>query len=256
MGRLDGKVAIITGAGAGMGRAAAILFAREGAKVVIACRTIENGEETVRIIKEADGEAIFIKTDVSKTEDVKRMIYTTVDTYGKLDILFNNAGILGDGSSTVECTEENFNQLIGTNLKGVWLGMKYAIPEMLKSGGGAIINNASIAADRALANSAVYSASKGGVVALSRTAAIEYSRRNIRINCINPGSIATDMVLNLSPEFKEAVLAVTPRNKFAKPEEVAQAALFLASEECPHIIGQALVVDGGLEADSHLGTCI
>ena len=255
MGRLDSKVAIITGAGAGIGKAAAILFAKEGAKVVVACRTIETGEETVRMIKEAGGEAIFIRTDVSKTDDIKKMIETAIDTYGKLDVLFNNAGILGEGTSTVECTEDNFDRLIGTNLKGVWLGMKYAIPEMLKSGGGSIINTASIAADRALVNSAAYCVSKGGVVALSRAAAIEYCTKNIRVNCINPGSIATDMVLNLSPEFKETVLTATPRRKFAEPEEVAQAALFLATDECAHIIGQSLVIDGGLEADSHLGTC-
>ena len=253
MGRLDDKVAIITGAGAGMGRIAAIEFAKEGAKVVVAEYVAESGEETVRMIKEAGGEAIFIKTDVSKTEDVKRMIKITVDTYGKLDVLYNNAGVVAEMAPTVESTEENFDKTIAVNLKGVWLGMKYAIPEMLKTGGGSIINTASQAGERGTPNVPAYSASKGGILALSRGTAMEYATKNIRVNCINPGLIATPMMadqLKDNPELREKYLAAIPQGRLGKPEEVALAALFLASGESSHITGQVLVVDGGMEASS------
>ena len=182
MGRLDDKVAFVTGAGSGIGRATAILFAKERAKVIVACRTIETGKETVRMIGEAGGEAIFVRADVSKPDDVQKMITTTIDTYGRLDVLLNNAGVLSEPAPTTECTEENFDRTIAINLKGVWLAMKYAIPEMIKGGGGSIVNIASVAADRGLANFPAYCASKGGVVALSRGTAIEFAAKNIRVN--------------------------------------------------------------------------
>ena len=162
MGKLDGKVAIITGAGMGMGQAGAILFAKEEAKVVVVDWNAEAGKETVKMIKESGGEAIFVKADVSKAEDVKSMVKTTIDTYGKLDILFNNAGIAGEIVPTVECTEENWDKVLAINLKSVWLGMKYAIQEMLKTGGGSIINTGSITADVAMPNRPPYTAAKGG----------------------------------------------------------------------------------------------
>jgi NAD(P)-dependent dehydrogenase (short-subunit alcohol dehydrogenase family) len=252
MGRLDGKVAIITGAGSGMGRAAALLFAKEGAKVVVVDYVAETGEETAKMIKEAGDEAIFIKADVSKTEDTKNMVNTAVNTYGKLDILYNNAGVAGEAAPTAECTEENWDRVININLKGLWLGMKYAIPEMLKAGGGSIINVASQAGERGMPNIPPYSASKGGVLALSRAAAIEYAKQKIRINCINPGVIATPMALGFSEEAKKRFMAAVPQGRFGEPIEVAYAALFLASDESSHITGHALVVDGGMEIDSHV----
>jgi len=254
MGRLDGKVAVITGAGQGMGRVGAILFAKEGAKVVIADIAAETGEETIKMIKEAGGEATFVNADVSKTEDVKKMIKTAIDTYGKLDVLYNNAGINPTEVSTVDCTEEIFDTIIATNLKGVWLGMKYAIPEMLKTGGGSIINTASNCAYRAYIGIPSYSATKAGVIAMSRVAAVEYASKNIRINCLAPGPTATPLLLAKWPqETLQLFSSLAPRGQLGKPEEVAQAALFLASDESSHIIAQVVVIDGGMEADVHLG---
>jgi len=254
VGRLEGKVAVITGAGSGMGRAAAILFAKAGAKVVVADWVAEWGQETVRMVKEAGGKATFINVDVSKEEDIKNMIKTAVDTYGKLNVLYNNAGVFGEVKSTVEISGENFDNVIAINLKGVWLGMKYAIPEMLKAGGGSIINIASIAADVAQRCHTHYAASKGGIVSLSRVAALEYADKNIRVNCINPGPIETPLMLSLmeDPEASKRFLSAVPQGRLAKPEEIAYAALFLASDECPFMTGQAMVIDGGSEADSHM----
>lgn len=250
MGRLDGKVAIITGAGAGMGRAAAILFAKEGAKVVVACRTVEAGEETVKMIKEAGGEAKFVKADVSKADDVKNMVKKTVDTYGKLDVIYNNAAILGRAAFTENITEEEWDKIMAINLKGVWLGMKYAIPEMLKNGKGSIINTASQCGERGTRNLGAYSASKGGVLALTRVTAMELAKKNIRVNALNPGIIATPMALALPKEEQEGFAAIIPQGRLGRPEEIAYAALFLASDESSHVTGHALVVDGGLEVDN------
>jgi len=172
MGRLDNKTAIITGAAAGIGRAAAILFAQEGAKVVVADIAVEGGEQTARMVREAGGEAVFIRTDVSKAEDIKRMVKTAIDTYSKLDVLFNNAG-LALFSPLIESTETDFDKMIGVNLKGEWLGMKYAIPEMIKTGGGSIINTSSIDADHGHSGASIYCASKGAIVSMTKVAAVE-----------------------------------------------------------------------------------
>ena len=246
MGRLDGKVAIITGAGSGMGRAAALLFAKEGAKVVVADWVAGDGEETVRMVKEAGGEAIFVQTDVSKAEDVKKMVKTAVDTYGKLDVLFNNAGIAElEMTPTPEIKEENWDKVIAINLKGVFLGMKYAIPEMLKSGGGSIINTASGAAVQPLPGIASYNASKGGVISLTRGTALEYARKNIRVNYINPGPT----VSRLNPQWVTEIWEKhSASGRLANPEEIAQAALFLASDESSHVTASGVTVDGGQTA--------
>lgn len=253
MGRLDGKVAIITGGGAGMGEAASVLFAREGAKVAVADWDAQGGERVVTKIKETGGAAIFIKADVSKADDVRKMIKATVDTYGKLDILYNNAGI-ATYKPLIDLTDEDFDKMISINLKGVWLGMKYAIPEMIKTGGGSIINAASIAADAGQRGSAIYAASKGGVVSMSRVAAVEYATNNIRVNVIKPGAIATPMFMNAQtdPGVVERIVRETPQRRLGKAEEVAYVALFLASDESSYITGQKIAIDGGIEADSHI----
>jgi NAD(P)-dependent dehydrogenase (short-subunit alcohol dehydrogenase family) len=249
MGRLDGKVALITGAGMGMGQAAALLFAKEGAKVAVVDWNAEAGEETVKMIKKAGGEAIFIKADVSKAADAQNMVKTAVKTYGKLDVIYNNAAILR-AASTENITEEDWDKIMAVNLKGVWLGMKYAIPEMLKKGKGSIINTASQCGDRGTQNVGAYCASKGGVLALTRVTAMELAKKNIRVNALNPGIIGTPMVMALSKEEQEQFASIIPQGRLGRPEEVAYAALFLASDESSHVTGHTLVVDGGLEVDN------
>ncbi len=251
MGRLDNKVTIITGAGMGMGQAAAILFAKEGARVVVVDWVAEAGEETVRMIKEAGGEAMFVKTDVSKAEDVENMVKETINTYGKLDVIYNNAAIIGESAFTENCSEENWDRIMAINLKGVFLGMKYAIPEMLKTGGGSIVNTASQCGDRGTRNLCAYCASKGGILALTRVTAMELARKKIRVNALNPGIIASPMVLKMSKEEQEGFASIIPQGRLGKPEEVAYAALFLASDESSHVTGHTLVVDGGIEVDNH-----
>jgi NAD(P)-dependent dehydrogenase (short-subunit alcohol dehydrogenase family) len=252
MNRLAGKVIIITGAGSGIGRVEAILFAKESAKIVVDDINMHAGEETVNMIKRVGGEAVFVHADVSKVKDVQRMVRVAIDTYGKLDVLLNNAGIALT-ESLEELTENNFDRTIAIDLKGSVLAMKYAIPEMLRLGGGSIINTTSVAADRGIPNFTSYTCAKGGLLALTRAAAVEYARRNIRINCISPGPVATAMVLEgRSKESQSIQLAAIPMGRWGEPEEVAQVALFLATDESSYITSQELIVDGGINADSHL----
>jgi len=252
MGKLDEKVAIITGASQGIGRASALLFAKEGAKVVVADITVSGGEETVSMIKETGGEACFIKTDVSIEDDVKKMIKAAMDNYGKLDILFNNAGIVEKIVPTHETQVSEWDRTINVNLRGVFLGMRFAIPEMLKIGGGAIINTASGAGLVGLAGSASYCASKGGVVQLTKAAALDYATQNIRVNCICPGTIWTPIIERFTGGSEEAlqqnVKYFSPMDRFGKPEEIAQAALFLACDDSSYITGIPMPVDGGYTA--------
>lgn len=255
MGRLDGKVAIITGAGQGMGQVGAILFAKEGAKVVVADVNPQSGGETVKMIKDAGGDAIFIKTDVSKAEEVKNMVKTAVDTYGKLNVLYNNAAIGEQALAyTADCTEENWDKVHAIDLKGAWLCMKYAIPEMIKAGGGSIINVASQAATHGNFGLPSYTAAKGGLLSLSKAAAVEYADKNIRVNVLEPGYIGSPMLLGffkVMPEIKKKIEDGTPQHRIGKPEEVAWAALFFASDESSHITGAELPIDGGITAWSH-----
>jgi len=253
MGRLEGKVAIITGGGSGLGQATALLFAREGAKVVIADWAEEGGQETAGMIKNAGGEAIFVKTDVSQSADAQNMVKTTIDTYGQLDILFNNAGIEQiPNATTDEVPEDVWDKVISVNLKGVFLGMKYGIPPMLDRGG-VVINQASVAGIMGISHIASYSASKGGVVQLTRGAAIEYADRNVRVNCICPGYIDTPLrrratLDRTAPKWgdKQPYRPPSPIARQGTPEEVANIALFLASDESSYVTGQAIIVDGGL----------
>ena len=253
MGRLIGKVAIITGSCLGIGRAIALLFARQGAKTVVNCRTTETGEKTVNMIKDANGEAIYIKADVSKVEDVKEMVKTTIDTYGGLDILVNNAAYLHELAFTADLTAEEWEKTIATNLTGSWLCMKYAIPEMIKRGGGSIINIASQAATRGNAGLTAYTASKGGLLSLSRNTAVEYADKNIRVNVLEPGYAATPLIIAFmkNPEISKKIIEGTPQHRLGKLEEIAYAALFFASDESSHITGAELTVDGGIAAWSH-----
>ena len=245
MGKLDGKVALITGAASGIGRASALLFVEEGAKVAVADYVPAQGQETVKMIKEAGAEAIFIEADVSKAADVERMVKTTVDTYGRIDILFNNAGIMGAFAPTAKTTEEKWDLIVGINLKGVFLGSKYAIPVMLDQGGGVIVNTASTAGIEALPNLPAYSASKGGVILLTKAMAMEYGKKNIRVNCICPGGIRTPIAAASGIVGEQSPLPGQPLRRIGEPEDVAQAALYLASDGSSYITGAALVVDGG-----------
>src|SRR5438876_6331341 len=250
-GHVDGKVALVTGGGSGIGRATALVFAREGAKVVVADIVVTGGEETVRLIKAAGGEAVFIKADVSKAAEVEALVRKTVETYSRLDCAFNNAGIEGEVAQTSDCTEENWDRTIAINLKGVWLCLKYEIPQMLKQGGGAIVNTASVAGLVGFQGIPAYVASKHGVAGLTKTAALEYAKAGIRVNAVCPGVIHTPMVeraFRASPQMAEAAIAMEPVGRLGKPEEIAEAVVWLCSDAASFVTGLPMVVDGGLVA--------
>jgi len=250
-GRVNGKIALVTGGGSGIGRATALAFAREGAKVVIADVVVSGGEETVRLIKAAGGEAVFIKADVSKAADVEALIKKTVDTYGRLDCAFNNAGIEGEMATTVDCTEENWDRTVAIDLKGVWLCLKYEIPQMLKQGGGAIVNTASVAGLVGFSGLPAYVAAKHGVNGLTKTAALEYAKAGIRVNAVCPGVIKTPMVDRLfssQPHAGEAIAALEPVGRLGKPEEIGEAVVWLCSDAASFVTGLPMAVDGGLVA--------
>ena len=253
MKRLEGKVAVITGAASGIGRASALLFAREGAAVMVADLDAKAGEEAVAQIQREGGEVAFVRTDVSESTDVERMIRTAVETFGRVDVLFNNAGV-NFPATVVDITEQAWQRSLDVNLKGVMLGCRHAIPEMLKSGGGSIINTASMLGLVASPRQAPYSAAKGAVVMLTRQVAIDYAQRNIRVNCLCPSEVNTEMnrrFIEQSPNPQaelRRVLARIPMDRMAEPDEIAAAALFLASDDSSYITGVALPVDGGLTA--------
>lgn len=249
--RLAGKVAIITGGGTGIGRATALLFAREGAQVVVAGRRPEKIAETAQLITDQGGKALAVPTDVRVEKDAERLIQATIETFGRLNILFNNAGVI-DRTNLTTSTISDWERVIDTNLKGIFLVSRFAIPQMIKGGGGSIVNNASISGFLAAPNTASYHASKGGVITLTKSIAYDYAKDGIRANCVCPGLVETPMPTSrLKPgetweeRAKEWVKDI-PLGRIGKPEDIARAVLFLASDEASWITGIALVVDGGV----------
>ena len=249
-GQFEGKVALVTGGNSGIGRATAIKFAESGAKVVIAARRVAEGEETVDIIREAGGDAIFVKTDVSRAADVEAMVARTVEAYGRLDCAFNNAGMTGAGGPPHEHPEDLWDEVMSVNLKGVWLCMKYEVPEMLRRGGGAIVNDSSLAGLIATPGQAAYVASKHGVIGLTKSAALAYARDGIRVNAVCPSWISTPMIGGLlqDPDRKARLIAAHPVGRLGTPEEVAEAVLWLCSDAASFVTGHSMVVDGGMLA--------
>lgn len=249
MGKLDGKVAVITGAGSGFGKGTALLWAEEGAKVSVVDIDGDHAESSAAEIRQAGGEALPIRTDVSNEEDAKRMISETVKEYGRLDILFNNAGILGPRNEyTADLSVKNAQALLNINVLGVFLGTKYAIPEMIKSGGGSIISTGSDSAFLGNRGLSVYCATKGAVLAFTRVVAMEYAEQGIRANTVSPGAGKTAMHRELFEEKTDVwsqVEEAIPLKRACYPEDLAKAALFFASDDSTYITGANLMVDGG-----------
>jgi NAD(P)-dependent dehydrogenase (short-subunit alcohol dehydrogenase family) len=247
-GQMAGKVALVTGGSSGIGRAAAVAFAREGARVAIASRTQDSAEEALREIRAAGGEAIWVQTDVSQAEQVARMVQQVVETCGRLDSAFNNAGSGGRGGLISEIEEEDWNKTIDGYLKSVWLCMKHEIPAMLQGGGGAIVNNSSVDGQRGFPWDPVYSAAKHGVLGLTKSAAMQYADRGVRINAVCPGWIRTPPVvgwLEEDPSAEGMMLTHQPIRRLGRPEEVAEAVVWLCSDRASLVLGTALAVDGG-----------
>ncbi|HYR84684.1 MAG TPA: SDR family oxidoreductase [Terriglobia bacterium] len=248
---LEGKVGLVTGGTSGIGRDAAVLFAKAGAKVVVAGRREVEGKETIDLIRAVGGEGLFVKTDVSQAAEVQALVQKTVERFGRLDVAFNNAGIEGSWISIAEQSEEDWDRTININLKGVWLCLKYEIQQMLKQGsGGAIVNMASIAGLIGSAGAATYCASKHGVMALTKSAALETARSGIRINVVCPAVIETPMGERIwgAPEMKKFALGLHPIGRFGTPMEIAEAVVWMCSDRASFMTGQSLVLDGGFLA--------
>jgi NAD(P)-dependent dehydrogenase (short-subunit alcohol dehydrogenase family) len=244
-----GKIAFVTGAGSGIGRAAALAFAREGASVTVADVSEQGGRETARLIEEKGGRALVVKCDVTRAADVKAALDETIEAFGRLDVAFNNAGVeQRDAAAMSEIGEDEWNRIMDINLRGVFLCMKYEIPLMLKQGGGAIVNTSSGAGVIGIKGGGVYAAAKHGVIGLTKSAALDYAAQNIRINVVAPGYIATPMMDRFTggkPEGWEKITSEEPIGRVGKPEEIADAVIWLCSDAASFVVGHTLVVDGG-----------
>lgn len=252
-GLLEGKSALITGGGGGIGRATALAFAREGARVAVADAVAESAQETVRLINQAGGQAMTLTGDVTEATVVEAMVKSVVSAYGRLDCAFNNAGIAGfqvdaSGKKTADWSEAAFDRMIAVNLKGVWLCMKHELTQMVAQGGGAIVNTASIAGLVGLPTSSAYVAAKHGVVGLTKTAAIEYAADNVRVNAVCPGYIETKMTEDAMRRRGGQILALVPFRRMGKPEEIAEMVLWLCCDRASYVSGAAYNVDGGYMA--------
>lgn len=244
-----GKVAVVTGGGSGIGRASAQMFAQRGASVVVADINADGGAETIELIRAAGGEAIFVRTDVSKAAEVAALIKQTISTYGRVDCAHNNAGVEGARAGIAVISEEEWDRVIAINLKGVMLCMKYEIGHMIEQGGGTIVNTSSVLGITAAGHAPAYCASKGGVIQLTRSAVLEYSKNNIRVNAVCPGSIETPMLdraVNFDPNTKAEFAASHPVGRLGTPEEVASAVVWLCSDAASFVTGHIMLVDGGL----------
>ena len=244
-GLVEGKVALVTGGGSGIGRQACLVFAREGAQVVVCDVAVEGGEETVGQIEQAGGRATFIRADVAQAAEVEALVAKTVETYGRLDCAYNNAGIAGRTARVADDSEQNWERILAINLKGVWLCLKYEIAHMLTQGGGAIVNTASDAGLIGLRRAGAYVASKHGVVGLTRTAALEYAKANIRVNAVCPGPIDTPMLREASERVIDAMATAQPNGRLGQPREIAEAAVWLCSDAASFVTGHPMPVDGG-----------
>ena len=245
----DQKAAIITGGSSGIGRAAAVALAKQGVKIAIAARRAKEGEETVRLVKEAGSEGIFVKTDVANEDDVRSLVDKTVKTYGRLDYAFNNAGTEETTTSLVDQTSEVFDQIMNVNVKGVWLSMKYEIPEMIRTGGGVIVNTSSGAGVIGIPQQSIYSASKYAVLGMTKSAALEYAKSGIRINAVAPGGVETDMLERVgedNKQFVETLKSMHPIGRIGDPEEIANAVVWLLSDKASFVLGHTLLLDGGV----------
>lgn len=247
MGVLENKNVLITGAGAGIGRMAALLFSQEGAKVALFSRTKETVEETADMINDKGGEAIVIVGSVANSDDTKRAVAAVLKAYGKLNCAFNNAGVEGQFGALDTLDESVYDETLSINLKGVWLSMKYQIPALLMSGGGAIVNMSSDISTVGIPGTSLYTASKAGVDGLTRCGAMEYARKNIRINAVAPGSVENTMMTARlwSDEQQQANRAASPTGHLSTPEDIAEATMWLFSDKAKHINGQVLNIDGG-----------
>ena len=243
------KVAIVTGGSSGIGRATAVALAKQGVKVTVAARRSKEGEETVRLVKEAGSEGIFVKTDVANEDDVKSLVEKTVKNYNRLDYAFNNAAIPETPTSLIEQTSNVFDQIMNVNVKGVWFCMKYEIPEMIRTGGGAIVNTSSGAGVTGIPQQPIYSASKHDVLGMTKSAALEYAKSGIRINAIAPGLVETEMLKRVSEDnkqFIESLKSITPIGRIGDPQEIADAVVWLLSDKASFVLGHTLLVDGGI----------